>query len=240
MTLCTVAADVPTSSRQSSAPSSVRGDVATLEGVGGGGRDQQTQDGRGARGEGEHRGRARDGEVKGEGHRGKEKNKDAARGHSSGRGEDRREVTGERRRVTSDSLGKDELLALDVLGVQQLRPRVKGHVRGQRYSGSSGVREDLDTVSDSVPYRVEPRGNTSNLEFGEGLELGHGSGEDSYLDYSREEGEEEEEEEEEESEEREGEVGESGAVGEKGEDKLFSYFSPPRSAGSTHTPSVRG
>ena len=79
-------------------------------------------------------------------------------------------------------------------------------------SGKNGdFRED--TV-DSVPCDMEPRQKTSTPE-----PLGQRSEENSYLDYSVE--------------------GEGEGEGEGDGNKLFSYFSPPRSADSRHTPSVR-
>ena len=116
-------------------------------------------------------------------------------------------------------LERDVLLALDVL-------RRGGEDGGEGWSEGGGVGEGGGGWSEG-----DLRGETGGLELRQttstpelGVAVGHGSGEDSYLDDSREEG-----------------GGREGGEGEGvgGGGTLFSYFSPPRSAGSRHTSSVR-
>ena len=217
-------------SRQLSAPSSIRGGVATLEGVGLDRHGQQQtrrthRETKGRRGKvGEEK--REDGAQSG---RKPSRDKDHRVGMDSGKeGKDVRiRVRGRKRGeraegVASSSLERDELLALDVLKIGRVPPQDEERQRsGRSQEVDSG---DVDTSVDSVPYGLEPRQNSSTPELG--AEFGHQSEENSYLECSMEE----EGEEEEGGGEREGEVG---------GDKVFSYFSPPRSAEIRHTPSVR-
>ena len=134
-----------------------------------------------------------------------ERSRDADRGQRRSPGEGREEV-----RV--DPLESDVLLALDVLG--------EGVEEGGRVEERGGGWSEEDLRSNVGGMALRQTTSTPELR----VALGHGSGEDSYLDDSREE----------EDVGREG--GEREGVG--GEDTLFSYFSPPKSAGSRHTPSV--
>ena len=112
---------------------------------------------------------------------------------------------------------RDELLALNVLGVQQLRMREGGTKTSGRglVAKDSGLRSGRECKSDmeSGQADVEP-----------------GQADTSYLDSSGGEVEEE----------TGGERGEEGMKDKgNGEEQLFSYFSPPKSAGLAHTTSVR-
>ena len=130
-------------------------------------------------------------------------------------------------------LERDVLLALDVLRRGGEEGGGKGWSEGGGvgeggggWSEGGGVREGGGGWSEG-----DLRGETGGLELRQttstpelGVAVGHGSGEDSYLDDSREEG-----------------GGREGGEweGVEGGGTLFSYFSPPRSAGSRHTSSVR-
>ena len=105
---------------------------------------------------------------------------------------------------------RDELLALNVLGVQQLRMREGGTKTSGRglVAKDSGLRSGRECKSD----------------------MESGQADTSYLDSSGGEVEEE----------TGGERGEEGMKDKgNGEEQLFSYFSPPKSAGLAHTTSVR-
>ena len=108
----------------------------------------------------------------------------------------------------SNSLERDELLALDVLGKQALAGEDREELtHRQREGREEGV------VRPDTEYGMESRHENSYLEesVGEGEGEGEGGGERG---------------------------GEEEGGGQEG-DGLFSYFSPPRSAGSRHTLSVR-
>ena len=123
--------------------------------------------------------------------------------------------TRERGRKEGNPLAGDELLALDVLGVQRLAPREGGMVMSGR---------GLAAGPEQIPHNTDMEHGQPDME--------HRQADSSYLDSSVEE----EEGDGEGKKEREEERGEREA---DREDQLFSYFSPPRSAGSAHTGSVR-
>ena len=276
-TLCTVLHGfTEVVSRQSSAPSSVRGGVAIEgEGIGGrgpahrppppsgadgqrrgGGREREGSHGRtggerrgegggrvgeegrgkeGGRKEGreketktgppkmrkeelEERGGRREGGGGGGGGRG---GGGRERGRASERKADRQEGGG-----SEASLTRDELLAVDVLG---LKPRP--HPRGGRGQRDTRPQENLvlDNSVDSIPDGGVEWRHKSDYQYGMelGQEVSRNDSSYSYLDQSEEVGVASGEEEE-------------GEWEEEGEgDKLFSYRSPPKSAGTRHTPLVR-
>ena len=121
------------------------------------------------------------------------------RSQTQSKEKEKREVVPRERRTKGEGpkgkpLAGDELLALDVLGVQRLTVRE----RGLKISGRS--------LGSGTGSRQEPE---ADMEWGQANS--------SYLDSSTEE------------EDRGG-----GAEG----DRLFSYFSPPKSTGSSHPPTV--
>ena len=130
--------------------------------------------------------------------------------------------TRERGRKEGNPLAGDELLALDVLGVQRLAPREGGMVMSGR---------GLAAGPEQITHNTDMEHGQPDMEH-RPPDMQHGQADNSYLDTSVEE----EEGDGEGKKEREEERGEREA---DREDQLFSYFSPPRSAGSAHTGSVR-
>ena len=119
---------------------------------------------------------------------------------------------------------RDELLALNVLGVQQLRMREGGTKTSGRglVAKDSGLRSGRECKSDMESGLADVEPGQADVE--------PGLADTSYLDSSGGEVEEE----------TGGERGEEGMKdGGHGDEQLFSYFSPPKSAGLAHTISVR-
>ena len=115
-----------------------------------------------------------------------------------------------------DPLSRDEMLAIDVLGVRGLGQR--------KTSGRSLV------AAESLG---SGRKGGGGMEPGQAdVEPGQATADSSNLDSSVEEGGGEGKEDEEEVQDGSGRL-------ERGEEQLFSYFSPPRSTGSAHSSSVR-